>query len=217
MPYKLIELVSDTHQISLPQKLTRDNTSSAFKPAGDDAAYLLPPAPSSNSNSNSNSVSISNSNSNSSSNSNSNSNSDSGNDYNSNYSSNKSIQPPIPPPIDEATTFSKKNKVEVEDSSSNSNSSSAASSRTTSSSSSTLVPYQYRMQQENFDPQTYTTGVMDVDQKDLKDVLYVADYVSDLFQHLHAAEGEQCPSTYMQNQTDINAKVSSLFIFATVA
>jgi len=65
------------------------------------------------------------------------------------------------------------------------------------------------MQQANFDNKTYTSGVMDVDKEDLNDVLHVADYVSDLFQHLHSAEENQCPGMYMHNQTDINAKVSA--------
>jgi len=70
-----------------------------------------------------------------------------------------------------------------------------------------VVPHQYRMQQPNFDNCTYTTGVLSVDIKDLEDVLLAADYVSDLFQHLHAAESSGCPGMYMQNQNDINGKV----------
>lgn len=51
-----------------------------------------------------------------------------------------------------------------------------------------------------------------MDEEDLNNVLHVADYVSDLFQHLHAAEVNVAPTMYMQNQSDINAKMRAILV-----
>lgn len=57
-----------------------------------------------------------------------------------------------------------------------------------------------------------TSGVAPHDKKGTKDVLEVANYVSDLFQNLFDSESASYPRRYMSNQDDINAKMRAILI-----
>jgi len=75
-----------------------------------------------------------------------------------------------------------------------------------------IVPRKFCMRRDTFDGKNHTLGVAPHDEEDVDNVLQVTDYVSDLFQHLYASETSSCPSMYMANQRDINAKMRAILV-----
>ena len=81
-----------------------------------------------------------------------------------------------------------------------------------SSSANAIVPPEYRLVRPNFDGTNLTTGLAPQDVPRRSDTLRVAPYVSDMFQHFYAAEEEDAPGEYMDDQPDINAKMRAILI-----
>ena len=76
-----------------------------------------------------------------------------------------------------------------------------------------LVPPDYRLVRSNFgDGTTLTTGLAPQDVNHATDILRVAPYVSDMFQHFYVAEAKDAPTEYMDEQPDINAKMRAILI-----
>lgn len=75
-----------------------------------------------------------------------------------------------------------------------------------------IVPRIFCMRRDTFDGKNHTLGVAPHDEEDVDNVLQCTDYVSDLFQHLYASETTSCPSMYMANQRDINAKMRAILV-----
>jgi len=75
-----------------------------------------------------------------------------------------------------------------------------------------LVPEIYRLQRSTFNGQNHTLGIAPHDRRDKKDILQVTHYVTDLFQHLYAAETKTHPTMYMSRQPDINSKMRAILV-----
>lgn len=75
-----------------------------------------------------------------------------------------------------------------------------------------VVPEAYRLQRRSFNGRNHTLGIAPHDEKDRDNVLQVTSYVSDLFQHLYAAETISRPTMYMANQSDINSKMRAILV-----
>lgn len=74
-----------------------------------------------------------------------------------------------------------------------------------------IVHPDFRLQRRSFDGKNYTLGVARHDRDD-NDILKVAPYVTDMFQHLYATELKTSPKLYMATQTDINSKMRAILI-----
>mmetsp|Transcript_5507 Transcript_5507/g.12000 ORF Transcript_5507/g.12000 Transcript_5507/m.12000 type:complete len:508 (+) Transcript_5507:484-2007(+) len=76
-----------------------------------------------------------------------------------------------------------------------------------------LVPPDYRLVRSNYgDGTALTTGLAPQDVSHATDILRVAPYVSDMFQHFYVAEAKDAPKEYMEEQPDINAKMRAILI-----
>jgi len=75
-----------------------------------------------------------------------------------------------------------------------------------------LIPYECRMQRSNFNGNNHTQGIALHDMKDKDDELKVANYVTDLMQHLYGSETASAPGLYMSKQRDINEKMRAILV-----
>lgn len=74
-----------------------------------------------------------------------------------------------------------------------------------------LVHPEHRLKRDTFDGINHTQGIAPHDEN-VDDVLKVAPYATDLYQHWYHVEGRCCPRMYMDNQPDINAKMRAILI-----
>eukprot|EP00574_Skeletonema_japonicum_P005166 CAMPEP_0201714922 /NCGR_PEP_ID=MMETSP0593-20130828/1182_1 /ASSEMBLY_ACC=CAM_ASM_000672 /TAXON_ID=267983 /ORGANISM="Skeletonema japonicum, Strain CCMP2506" /LENGTH=494 /DNA_ID=CAMNT_0048204237 /DNA_START=288 /DNA_END=1772 /DNA_ORIENTATION=- len=80
-----------------------------------------------------------------------------------------------------------------------------------------IVPLDFRLQRESFDGATFdranfTKGIAHYDAARRSDPLKVAEYITDLFQHLYKAEVTYKVEPYMTRQEDINSRMRAILI-----
>lgn len=75
-----------------------------------------------------------------------------------------------------------------------------------------LIHPNFRLERLSFDGKNLTTGIANVDKASRDNVLLAAPYVADMFQHLFRQEGRSRPRMYMEDQTDINAKMRAILV-----
>lgn len=75
-----------------------------------------------------------------------------------------------------------------------------------------IVHPEYRLKRTSFDGRNHTLGMSKHDRDSQGDVLQVAPYVADMFQHHYALEGRTRPRPFMNEQNDINSKMRAILV-----
>mmetsp|Transcript_22463 Transcript_22463/g.38418 ORF Transcript_22463/g.38418 Transcript_22463/m.38418 type:complete len:495 (+) Transcript_22463:47-1531(+) len=75
-----------------------------------------------------------------------------------------------------------------------------------------IVPLDFRLHRESFDGANFTNGIAHYDAARRSDPQKVAEYITDLFQHLYKAETRYKVAPYMFRQEDINARMRAILI-----
>mmetsp|Transcript_8893 Transcript_8893/g.12738 ORF Transcript_8893/g.12738 Transcript_8893/m.12738 type:complete len:493 (-) Transcript_8893:259-1737(-) len=75
-----------------------------------------------------------------------------------------------------------------------------------------IVPMDFRLQRGSFDGANFTNGIAHFDAAKRSDPQKVAEYITDLFQHLYKAEATYKVEPYMTRQEDINSRMRAILI-----